>query len=109
MRRGPFFRGRRRIERGQPFGRRMLGKAVAPSLPSSFRGGSAPRHPVQERIPAMIFIFDCDGVLVDSEILAARVDSELLTKAGYPITPEEVIQRFAGLTAEAFMRIVTDE
>jgi HAD superfamily hydrolase (TIGR01509 family) len=57
----------------------------------------------------MIFIFDCDGVLVDSEILAARVDSELLTKAGYPITPEEVIQRFAGLTAEAFMRIVADE
>lgn len=57
----------------------------------------------------MLFIFDCDGVLVDSEILAARVDAELLTKAGYPITAEEVIQRFAGLTAEAFMRIVEDE
>ena len=54
----------------------------------------------------MLFIFDCDGVLVDSEILAARVDSELLTKACYPITPEEMIQRFAGLTAEDFMRIV---
>ena len=57
----------------------------------------------------MLFIFDCDGVLVDSEILAARVDSELLTKAGYPITPEEMIQRFAGLTAEDFMRIVEEE
>ena len=57
----------------------------------------------------MLFIFDCDGVLVDSEILAARVDSKLLTKAGYPITPDEMIQRFAGLTAGDFMRIVEEE
>jgi HAD superfamily hydrolase (TIGR01509 family) len=57
----------------------------------------------------MLFIFDCDGVLVDSEILAARVDAELLTRSGYPITPEEMIQRFAGLTAEDFMRIVEEE
>jgi HAD superfamily hydrolase (TIGR01509 family) len=71
-------------------------------IPSQIAGLPADGH-------EMLFIFDCDGVLVDSEILAARVDSELLTKAGYPITPEEVIQRFAGLTAEAFMRVVEEE
>jgi len=45
-----------------------------------------------------LVIFDCDGVLVDSEIIAARIDSELITKAGFPIEPEEVAERFAGLT-----------
>lgn len=45
-----------------------------------------------------LVIFDCDGVLVDSEIIAARIDAALLTEAGYPIEPAEVGERFAGLT-----------
>lgn len=45
-----------------------------------------------------LIIFDCDGVLVDSEFLAAEVESKLLTDAGYPIEPEEIAERFAGLT-----------
>ena len=45
-----------------------------------------------------LIIFDCDGVLVDSEIIAAQVESKLLTDAGYPISPEELAERFAGLT-----------
>lgn len=44
----------------------------------------------------MLVIFDCDGVLVDSEIIAAQVDAELLSEAGYPITAQEVAARFAG-------------
>jgi HAD superfamily hydrolase (TIGR01509 family) len=44
-----------------------------------------------------LIIFDCDGVLVDSEIIAAEVESALLRDAGYPITPEEMGERFAGL------------
>lgn len=47
--------------------------------------------------PSLI-IFDCDGVLVDSEIIAAEVDAVLLTEAGYPIEVEDMIERFAGLT-----------
>jgi HAD superfamily hydrolase (TIGR01509 family) len=43
-------------------------------------------------------IFDCDGVLVDSEIIAAKVESKLLTEAGYPISVEEMGERFAGMT-----------
>jgi len=46
----------------------------------------------------MLFLFDCDGVLVDSEVIAAEVDAELFTEAGYPISKEDVIHRFAGLT-----------
>jgi HAD superfamily hydrolase (TIGR01509 family) len=45
-----------------------------------------------------LIIFDCDGVLVDSEIIAARVEAELLTQAGYEISPEELAELYAGLT-----------
>lgn len=45
-----------------------------------------------------LIIFDCDGVLVDSEIIASEVEAELLTEAGFPISTEEMSERFAGLT-----------
>ncbi|MBB3965452.1 MULTISPECIES: HAD family hydrolase [Rhizobium] len=45
-----------------------------------------------------LILFDCDGVLVDSEIIAADVESRLLTEAGYPISIEEMGERFAGMT-----------
>jgi HAD superfamily hydrolase (TIGR01509 family) len=45
-----------------------------------------------------LIIFDCDGVLVDSEIIAAKVESKLLTDAGYPISVEEMGERFSGMT-----------
>ncbi len=45
-----------------------------------------------------LLLFDCDGVLVDSEIIAAKVESALLTEAGYPIGVEEMCERFAGMT-----------
>ena len=41
-------------------------------------------------------IFDCDGVLIDSEVLVCRIAAEELTELGFPITAEQVIQRFAG-------------
>jgi HAD superfamily hydrolase (TIGR01509 family) len=45
-----------------------------------------------------LVIFDCDGVLVDSEIIAARVEADLLTEAGYPISAAEIAETYAGLT-----------
>jgi len=45
-----------------------------------------------------LIIFDCDGVLVDSEIVAARVEAELLKKAGHEISAEELSERYSGLT-----------
>lgn len=44
-----------------------------------------------------LIIFDCDGVLVDSEIIAAQVESKLLTEAGYPIDALDMAERFAGM------------
>jgi HAD superfamily hydrolase (TIGR01509 family) len=46
-------------------------------------------------IPELI-IFDCDGVLVDSEVISCRAHAEVLTRHGYPITSEQVFDRFLG-------------
>jgi HAD superfamily hydrolase (TIGR01509 family) len=43
-----------------------------------------------------LIIFDCDGVLIESEIVVCRIAAEELTRLGYPITTEQVIDRFAG-------------
>jgi HAD superfamily hydrolase (TIGR01509 family) len=49
-----------------------------------------------------LVIFDCDGVLVDSERLAVRVESRLLTALGWPLTEDEVLDRFVG-RSDAYM------
>ena len=54
-------------------------------------------------------ICDCDGVLVDSEIIAARVEAELLTQAGYEITAEELSELYAGLTFKDIMLRIEDK
>jgi HAD superfamily hydrolase (TIGR01509 family) len=43
-----------------------------------------------------VIIFDCNGVLVDSEQIAAAVAADELARAGVAITPEAVIRYFSG-------------
>ena len=43
-----------------------------------------------------LVIFDCDGVLIDSERLAVKVDVQVLHEVGWPLTEAEVIERFVG-------------
>ena len=43
-----------------------------------------------------LIIFDCDGVLVDSEVISCRAHADTLTRHGYPITSEQVFHRFLG-------------
>jgi HAD superfamily hydrolase (TIGR01509 family) len=49
-------------------------------------------------IPFELVILDCDGVLVDSEHLSMRVDTEVLAELGWSLTHEEVVERFMGRT-----------
>ncbi|MET3520669.1 HAD family phosphatase [Mesorhizobium sp. M4B.F.Ca.ET.215.01.1.1] len=56
-----------------------------------------------------LVIFDCDGVLVDSEIIAARIEAELLTSAGYEISAEELAETYAGLTFKDIMMRVEEK
>ena len=43
-----------------------------------------------------LLIFDCDGVLVDTEELANRVFIEEITKLGFDLSPEEAWEHFPG-------------
>jgi len=43
-----------------------------------------------------LVIFDCDGVLVDSEMISARVFGEVIRRAGVQMTTEEVHKEFKG-------------
>jgi HAD superfamily hydrolase (TIGR01509 family) len=44
-----------------------------------------------------LVIFDCDGVLVDSEAISNRLLVEELQAAGFPVTLEEALRDFVGL------------
>ncbi len=57
----------------------------------------------------MLVIFDCDGVLVDSEIISAEVNAALFREEGYEILAEEMNARFAGLPGAEIFRLVEEE
>lgn len=56
-----------------------------------------------------LVIFDCDGVLIDSELIACSADADALTEVGFEITCEGVIERFAGVPSEAMYATVEAE
>src|ERR1700694_683450 len=60
--------------------------------------GTASTNAVHEgrRRGAFVIIFDCNGVLVDSEQIAAAVAAEEFTRVGTPIPPELVTCYFFG-------------
>lgn len=56
-----------------------------------------------------LVIFDCDGVLIDSELIACRVDAEYLTEIGFPTTAEFIQENFVGVSARVmFERLERD-
>lgn len=54
-------------------------------------------------------IFDCDGVLVDSEVLALEVELAMLAGQGLSFTREEYVTRFMGLSYEQFHDVIDAE
>lgn len=53
--------------------------------------------------PIELVIFDCDGVLVDSERLAVRLQVELGAELGWPLAADEVVERFIGRAKESIV------
>ena len=53
-----------------------------------------------------LIIFDCDGVLVDSESISVRVGTGVLAELGWSLTEEEFADRFVGCSTEHFRREV---
>lgn len=54
-------------------------------------------------------IFDCDGVLVDSERITSRVWAGLLTGVGLPTTTEESLSTYLGNSMQRCIEIVTEK
>jgi HAD superfamily hydrolase (TIGR01509 family) len=54
-------------------------------------------------------IFDCDGVLVDSERLVCRIEAELLTRWGWKLTPEQVRAEFKGQAFPNIARVIEEK
>ena len=53
-------------------------------------------------------IFDCDGVLVDNEVISVKVDQMVLAELGWMISEEEVIDRFVGRSHAHFLEVVEE-
>jgi HAD superfamily hydrolase (TIGR01509 family) len=53
-------------------------------------------------------IFDCDGVLVDTETISNRVVARLLTEAGLPTTFEQCLDSYRGRSMASVMELATE-
>ena len=56
-----------------------------------------------------LVIFDCDGVLVDTETINNEVISQLLKEAGLEMSPDEVARRTTGLAYSEMWEMFEDE
>ena len=61
-----------------------------------------------QALPVGLVIFDNDGVVVDSELLANRVLSDLLTEHGHPTTVQESIRDYLGGTLSGVRAIIRE-
>src|SRR6187549_75847 len=114
----------RRVKRTRPSdGRRKA--TIAPgiktsSLPIRFR--SCPRYESEKLIRrtllrgravpfatvAELVIFDCDGVLVDSDRISLRIQAERISALGLEMSYEECVRDFLGLGMPATLRILAE-
>ena len=53
-----------------------------------------------------LVIFDCDGVLVDSEPIINRAHASVLTACGYSITARELVERFCGMSDPEMLAVI---
>jgi HAD superfamily hydrolase (TIGR01509 family) len=71
--------------------------------------GSREENASDNKMNLDLVIFDCDGVLVDSEVISCRAHAETLTRHGYPITEDEVLHRFLGVSDREARLIIERE
>lgn len=60
------------------------------------------------RAPLELVIFDCDGVLIDSEALCDRVVAAELTALGWALSAEECSTRFIGMSFHDMCPVVEE-
>jgi HAD superfamily hydrolase (TIGR01509 family) len=58
------------------------------------------------RAPLRLVIFDCDGVIVDSEPVANRITAAACTALGWTMTAEEADRNFLGMTLSDMVPVI---
>jgi HAD superfamily hydrolase (TIGR01509 family) len=58
------------------------------------------------QVPLKLVIFDCDGVLIDSEAMASELTASMVTEAGWALTPLEAMRLFVGLSLRDIVPMV---
>ncbi|MGW1374744.1 HAD family hydrolase [Streptomyces sp. NPDC002446] len=58
--------------------------------------------------PVDLVIFDCDGVLVDSERICVKVDAVITADLGCAFTEAEIIEKFVGSSTEIYTAAVEE-
>jgi beta-phosphoglucomutase-like phosphatase (HAD superfamily) len=56
-----------------------------------------------------LVVFDCDGVLVDSEVISVRVDQLVLADLGWALELDEIVERFVGRSEADFIATVESQ
>ncbi len=56
-----------------------------------------------------LIIFDCDGVLIDSEIIAANLEAAIANQWGHSISAQEICVRFAGVPTKIVWETLANE
>lgn len=55
-----------------------------------------------------LIIFDCDGVLVESEVIYVEVEHRAIMDAGVSIDREDYIRRYSGLPTPAWRKLIAE-
>ena len=89
-----------------------MSRARCPSLGSNagvaIYGENRQPWPMSDR-PFDLVIFDCDGVPVDSEPVINRAHAQVLTACGYPISEDELLARFCGMSDAEMLATIEHE
>ena len=56
-----------------------------------------------------LIIFDCDGVLVDSEIVSFEAEAEMFAEIGIGLTAHDLLTRFLGTSIASMFAIIEQE
>jgi HAD superfamily hydrolase (TIGR01509 family) len=59
-------------------------------------------------VAAALVIFDCDGVLVDSDRISLRIQAERISALGLPTTYEDCVRDFLGIGMPATLRTIEE-
>ena len=57
----------------------------------------------------LLIVFDCDGVLIDSETIVARAHADALAALGCPVTLDDLLLRFTGVPDREMYPVIEAE